>query len=77
MSVNELQALTQQFADAFEQRDLKTFLETNQALGPTYPVSRLLVKVVKGHEGRELALELLRVCVGIQLCCDPTRRFCR
>jgi ketosteroid isomerase-like protein len=27
MSVNELQALTQPFADAFEQRDLKTFLE--------------------------------------------------
>jgi uncharacterized protein (TIGR02246 family) len=27
MSVNELQALTQQFADAFDQRDLKTFLE--------------------------------------------------
>ena len=26
MSVNELQALTQQFADAFDQRDLKTFL---------------------------------------------------
>ena len=26
MSVNELQALAQQFADAFEQRDLKTFL---------------------------------------------------
>jgi len=24
MSVNELQALTQQFADAFDQRDLKT-----------------------------------------------------
>ena len=27
MSVNELQALTQQFADAFDQGDLKTFLE--------------------------------------------------
>jgi uncharacterized protein (TIGR02246 family) len=27
MSVNELQALTQQFADAFDQRDLKTFME--------------------------------------------------
>ena len=27
MSVNELQVLTQQFADAFDQRDLKTFLE--------------------------------------------------
>src|SRR5580704_13858138 len=27
MSVNELQALTQRFADAFDQRDLKTFLE--------------------------------------------------
>ena len=27
MSVKELQALTQQFADAFDQRDLKTFLE--------------------------------------------------
>ena len=27
MSVNELQALTQQFADAFDQRDLKTCLE--------------------------------------------------
>jgi uncharacterized protein (TIGR02246 family) len=27
MSVNELQALTQQFADAFDRRDLKTFLE--------------------------------------------------
>jgi len=26
MSVKELQALTQQFADAFDQRDLKTFL---------------------------------------------------
>src|ERR1700724_1226486 len=26
MSVNELQALTQRFADAFDQRDLKTFL---------------------------------------------------
>jgi len=26
MSVNELQALTQQFADAFDRRDLKTFL---------------------------------------------------
>src|SRR6201988_1552408 len=26
MSVNELQVLTQQFADAFDQRDLKTFL---------------------------------------------------
>jgi ketosteroid isomerase-like protein len=26
MSVNELQALTQQFADAFDQRDLKTCL---------------------------------------------------
>jgi hypothetical protein len=26
MSVNELQSLTQQFADAFDQRDLKTFL---------------------------------------------------
>ena len=26
MRVNELQALTQQFADAFDQRDLKTFL---------------------------------------------------
>jgi uncharacterized protein (TIGR02246 family) len=26
MSVNELQALAQQFADAFDQRDLKTFL---------------------------------------------------
>src|SRR4029077_20992870 len=26
MSVNELQTLTQQFADAFDQRDLKTFL---------------------------------------------------
>ena len=27
MSVNELQVLTQQFADAFDQRDLKTLLE--------------------------------------------------
>ena len=27
MSVNELQALTQQFAEAFDQRDLKTFME--------------------------------------------------
>ena len=27
MSVKELQALAQQFADAFDQRDLKTFLE--------------------------------------------------
>src|ERR1700720_857398 len=27
MSVNELQALTQRFADAFDQRDVKTFLE--------------------------------------------------
>ena len=27
MSVNELQVLMQQFADAFDQRDLKTFLE--------------------------------------------------
>ena len=27
MSVKELQALTQQFADAFDPRDLKTFLE--------------------------------------------------
>ena len=27
MSVNELQALTQRFADAFDQRDLKTLLE--------------------------------------------------
>ena len=26
MSVKELQALTQKFADAFDQRDLKTFL---------------------------------------------------
>jgi ketosteroid isomerase-like protein len=26
MSVNELQALAKQFADAFDQRDLKTFL---------------------------------------------------
>ena len=26
MSVSELQALTKQFADAFDQRDLKTFL---------------------------------------------------
>ena len=27
MSVNELQVLTQQFADAFDQRDLRTLLE--------------------------------------------------
>ena len=27
MSVNELQALTQQFADAFDQRDLKPVME--------------------------------------------------
>ena len=27
MNVNELQTLTQQFADAFDQRDLKTFME--------------------------------------------------
>ena len=27
-------------------------------------------------ENASLPLELLRVCVGIQLRCDPTRRFC-
>ena len=27
MNVNELHALTQQFADAFDQRDLKTVME--------------------------------------------------